>query len=193
LALNKLIGRRTLNEINTEEIYQVFDDVFEDFGSENMAEFNYTLDNANQSFEEILRMIAGATGCNDRRSATIMYYDFERADNLPNILFNHRNKKPQSETRTYSFIIENRYDGVELTYVDSDDGWIEKTLKLPNDQINNPKKIDGFGIVYKEQAHVIAWRAWNKLRYQRIACRFDAYAEAELVNKGDVIAAVDDT
>lgn len=80
-----------------------------------------------------------------------------------------------------------------MTYVDSDDGWVEKTLKLPNDQINNPKKIDGFGIVYKEQAHVIAWRAWNKLRYQRIACRFEAYAEAELVNKGDVIAVVDDT
>lgn len=193
IALHPKIGRRTLNEIDVTALYTLVDEITDYFGSSRLAEFNYTIDDANQSFEEILRMIAGATGCNDRRSATIMYYDFERADNLPNILFNHRNKKPQSETRTYSFIIENRYDGVELTYVDSDDGWVEKTLKLPNDQINNPKKIDGFGIVYKEQAHVIAWRAWNKLRYQRIACRFDAYAEAELVNKGDVIAVVDDT
>lgn len=193
LALHPKIGRRTLNEIDVTALYTLVDEITDYFGSSRLAEFNYTIDDANQSFEEILRMIAGATGCNDRRSATILYYDFERADNLPNILFNHRNKKPQSETRTYSFIIENRYDGVELTYVDSDDGWVEKTLKLPNDQINNPKKIDGFGIVYKEQAHVIAWRAWNKLRYQRIACRFEAYAEAELVNKGDVIAVVDDT
>lgn len=193
LALHPKIGRRTLNEIDVTALYTLVDEITDYFGSSRLAEFNYTIDDANQSFEEILRMIAGATGCNDRRSATILYYDFERADNLPNILFNHRNKRPQSETRTYSFIIENRYDGVELTYVDSDDGWVEKTLKLPYDQINNPKKIDGFGIVYKEQAHVIAWRAWNKLRYQRIACRFDAYAEAELVNKGDVIAVVDDT
>lgn len=193
LALHPKIGRRALNEIDVTALYDLVDQITDYFGTPRMAEFNYTLDDANQSFEEILRMIAGVTGCNDRRSATILYYDFERADNLPNILFNHRNKRPQSETRTYSFIIENRYDGVELNYVDSDDGWVEKTLKLPNDQINNPKKIDGFGIVYKEQAHVIAWRAWNKLRYQRIACRFEAYAEAELVNKGDVIAVVDDT
>lgn len=193
LALHPKVGRRTLNEIDVSSLYNLVEEITDYFGSSRLAEFNYTIDDANQSFEEILRMIAGATGCNDRRSATILYYDFERADSLPNILFNHRNKKPQSETRTYSFIIDNRYDGVELTYVDSDDGWIEKTLKIPNDQINNPKKIDGFGIVYKEQAHVIAWRAWNKLRYQRIACRFSAYAEAELVNKGDVMAVVDDT
>lgn len=193
LALHPKIGRRTINEVDVTALYALVNEITEYFGSEHLAEFNYTIDDSNQSFEEILRMIAGATGCHDRRSATILYYDFERADNLPNILFNHRNKKPQTETRTYNFIIENRYDGVELTYVDSDDGWVEKTLKLPNDQINNPKKIDGFGIVYKEQAHVMAWRVWNKLRFQRVACRFDAYAEAELVNKGDVIANVDDT
>lgn len=28
-----------------------------------------------------------------------------------------------------------------MTYVDSEAGWIEKTLKIPNDQITNPKKL----------------------------------------------------
>ncbi|MFY0034649.1 host specificity factor TipJ family phage tail protein, partial [Acinetobacter baumannii] len=143
LALNKLIGRRTLNEINTEEIYRVFDDVVEYFGSSKMAEFNYTLDNANQSFEEICRMMAGASGCNERRLNRALYFDFERADRQPILLFNHRNKKAKSEVRTYNFKVENNYDGVEITYVDSEAGWIEKTLKIPNDQITNPKKIDG--------------------------------------------------
>ncbi len=58
LALHKLVGRRTLNEINITKLYAVFDEVVEYFGSEKMAEFNYTIDDANQSFEEILRMLA---------------------------------------------------------------------------------------------------------------------------------------
>lgn len=193
LALHPKIGRRSINEIDIEGLYQTVDEITEYFGSSKLTEFNYTLDDANQSFEEVMRMMAAATGCYDRRGATTLYYDFERVDNLPSILFNHRNKKAQSEYRTINFKRENNYDGVELTYIDSDAGWIEKTLKLPNDQINNPKKIEGYGIIYKEQAHIIAWRAWNKLRFQRIATRFQGFAEAELVDKGDVIAVVDDT
>ncbi|MFX7370445.1 hypothetical protein ABTI81_20230, partial [Acinetobacter baumannii] len=44
LALHKLIGRRTLNEVNVEKLYSVFDEVVDYFGSEKMAEFNYTID-----------------------------------------------------------------------------------------------------------------------------------------------------
>ncbi|WP_127493063.1 host specificity factor TipJ family phage tail protein [Acinetobacter calcoaceticus] len=193
LALHKRIGRRSLNEINTEEIYRVFDDVVDYFGSEKMAEFNYTLDNANQSFEEICRMFAGVSGCNERRLNRELYFDFEKAGRQPILLFNHRNKKALSEVRTYNFKIENNYDGVEITYVDSEAGWIEKTLKIPNDQITNPKKIDGYGIAYKEQAHIIGWRAWNKLKYQRVNCKFDCFAEGELTERGDPIVVVDDT
>ncbi|MFY5817329.1 host specificity factor TipJ family phage tail protein [Acinetobacter baumannii] len=193
LALHKRIGRRSLNEINIEEIYRVFDDVVDYFGSEKMAEFNYTLDNANQSFEEICRMFAGVSGCNERRLNRELYFDFEKAERQPILLFNHRNKKALSEVRTYNFKIENNYDGVEITYVDSEAGWIEKTLKIPNDQITNPKKIDGYGIAYKEQAHIIGWRAWNKLKYQRINCKFDCFAEGELTERGDPIIVVDDT
>ncbi|PJG66770.1 host specificity factor TipJ family phage tail protein [Acinetobacter seifertii] len=193
IALHKRIGRRSLNEINTEEIYRVFDEVVDYFGSEKMAEFNYTLDNSNQSFEEICRMFAGVSGCNERRLNRELYFDFEKAGRQPILLFNHRNKKSLSEVRTYNFKIENNYDGVEITYVDSEAGWIEKTLKIPNDQITNPKKIEGYGIAYKEQAHIIGWRAWNKLKYQRINCKFDCFAEGELTERGDPIIVVDDT
>ena len=34
------------------------------------------------------------------------------------------------------------------------------------------RKIEGYGIVYKQQAHIVAWRAWNKIQFQAINCRF---------------------
>ncbi|ENT2138901.1 host specificity factor TipJ family phage tail protein [Acinetobacter baumannii] len=193
LALHKLIGRRTLNEVNIEKLYSVFDEVVDYFGSEKMAEFNYTIDDANQSFEEILRMLAGVSCCNDRRLNRQIYFELERAGREPYLLFNHRNKKARTEVRTIRTKPENNYDGVEMTYVDSEAGWIEKTLKIPNDQITNPKKIEGYGIVYKQQAHIVAWRAWNKIQFQAINCRFSCFAEGELVGSGDPVAVVDDT
>ncbi|WP_436462997.1 host specificity factor TipJ family phage tail protein [Acinetobacter seifertii] len=193
LALHKRIGRRSLNELNVEKIYSVFDEVVNYFGSEKLAEFNYTIDDKNQSFEEILRMLAGVSCCNDRRLNRQIYFELERAGREPFLLFNHRNKKKQTEVRTYRTKPENNYDGVEITYVDSEAGWIEKTLKIPNDQITNPKKIDGYGIVYKQQAHIVGWRAWNKIQFQAINCRFSCFAEGELVGNGDPVAVVDDT
>ncbi|WP_119689201.1 host specificity factor TipJ family phage tail protein [Acinetobacter nosocomialis] len=193
LALHKRIGRRSLNELNVEKIYSVFDEVVNYFGSERMAEFNYTIDDKNQSFEEILRMLAGVSCCNDRRLNRQIYFELERSGREPFLLFNHRNKKKQTEVRTYRTKPENNYDGVEITYVDSEAGWIEKTLKIPNDQITNPKKIDGYGIVYKQQAHIVGWRAWNKIQFQAINCRFSCFAEGELVGNGDPVAVVDDT
>ena len=193
LALHPKIGRRLESEIDFDRIYQVVDDLHAYFGSERMTEFNYTLDSANTSFEEIMRMMSAVTCTHDRRVNRKIYYDLESADNDPLILFNHRNKKSQSEVRSYNFRVDNRHDGVELTYVDSDDGWIEKTLKIPNEAINNPKKIEGTGIVYKQQAHIVAWRAWNKLQFSRVTARFTGYCESDLVFRGDCILNADDT
>lgn len=191
LALHPKIGRRSISEIDFDRIYQVVDDIETYFGSERMAEFNYTLDSNNTSFEELMRMIASATCSHDRRVGRKIYYDLESADNDPIILFNHRNKAPNSETRAYN--LRNSNDGVELTYVDSDNGWVEKTLKVPNDLITNPKKIDGTGIVYTEQAHIVAWREWNKLQYSRVTVQFTGYCESDLVFRGDCILNADDT
>lgn len=193
LALHPKIGRRFESEIDFDRIYQVVDDLQAYFGSERMTEFNYTLDNTNTSFEEIMRMMSAVTCTHDRRVNRKIYYELEGAENEPLILFNHRNKKSQTEVRSHSFRVENRHDGVELTYIDSDEGWIEKTLKIPNEAINNPKKIEGTGIVYKQQAHIVAWRAWNKLKFSRVTARFTAYHESDLVFRGDCILNTDDT
>lgn len=192
LALHPKIGRRTESEIDFNRIYAAVDEVVEYFGSEKMAEFNYTLDSTNTSFEEILRMMSAVTGCHDRRVNRKTYFEFEGPESLPILLFNHRNKKPESEVRTFNAVVDNHYDGIEITYVDSESGWIEKTLKLPNGLINNAKKIEGTGIIYTEQAHIIGWREWNRLKFTRVIAKFGAYAEADYVFQGDNILVTDD-
>lgn len=191
LALHPKIGRRTESEIDFDRIYQVVSDIATYFGSSKLTEFNYTLDNTNTSFEELMRMMSYATCSNERRVNRKIYYELESVDNEPTILFNHRNKEPKSESRGYSFITKN--DGVELTYVDSENGWVEKILRIPNDQIKNPKKTDGLGIVYTEQAHIVAWREWNKIKFGRILSTFKAYCESDLVFRGNCVLNADDT
>lgn len=191
LALNPKIGRRNENEIDFNRIYQAVDEITEYFGSAKMAEFNWTLDKTNTSFEELMRVIAAATCSHDRRVNRKIYYDLESANNDPIILFNHRNKKVKTESRGYNF--RNNNDGVEITYVDSENGWVEKILRVPNEAITNPKKIDGTGIVYKQQAHIVAWREWNKLEFSRVSSTFTAYCESDLVFRGDCVLNTDDT
>ena len=191
LALHPKIGRRTESEIDFNRIYQVVSDIDTYFGSSKLTEFNYTLDSTNTSFEELMRMMSYATCSNERRVNRKIYYELESVDNEPTILFNHRNKEPKSESRGYSFVTKN--DGVELTYVDSENGWVEKILRIPNDQIKNPKKTDGRGIVYTEQAHIVAWREWNKIKFGRILSTFKAYCESDLVFRGNCVLNADDT
>ena len=192
VALHPKIGRRTIDEINFDRIYAAVDELTAYFGSTKMAEFNYTLDSTNTSFEEILRMMGFVSGCHDRRVNRKTYFDFEGPDSLPILLFNHRNKQPGKEVRTYNLTVSNKYDGIELTYIDSASGWIEKTLKIPNEMIKNPKKVEGTGIIYTQQAHIIGWREWNKLKYSRIIVKFGAYAESDYVFVGDNILTTDD-
>lgn len=191
LALHPKIGRRTESEIDFDRIYQAVSDIDAYFGSSKLTEFNYTLDSTNTSFEELMRMMSYATCSNERRVNRKIYYELEGVDNEPTILFNHRNKEPKSESRGYSFVTKN--DGVELTYVDSENGWVEKILRIPNDQIKNPKKTDGRGIVYTEQAHIVAWREWNKIKFGRILSTFKAYCESDLVFRGNCVLNADDT
>lgn len=187
------IGRRSVDELDVLGLYQVTNYISAYFGTQKATEFNYTFDKANQSYEETLAQIAGVVFCNARRGNGEIYFQFERTNPSSSILFNHRNKKPGSETRTEKFGVNNEYDGVEVTWIDPDDLWTEATLKLPNEAITNPKKIDLTGVTNKYQAHFLAHRAWNKIRYQRETVQFTAYGEADLITINDRIAVTDDT
>ncbi|MCU4518550.1 phage tail protein [Acinetobacter radioresistens] len=187
------IGRRSIDTIDIQDLYATQSQIQNYFGTSKAIEFNYTFDNDNMSYEETLATIASSVFCNARRTSGKIYFQFEKVNPSSSILFNHRNKKPQSETVTTRFGEDKQYDGVEATWRNARENYTEESIKLPNDGITNPKKIDLIGVTNKVQAHFLAHRAWNKIRYQRETVQFTAYGEADLITINDRIAVTDDT
>lgn len=193
ITLDPLIGRRTLNDIDVTSIYATSNEIKSYFGTPLAAHFNYTFDQGSQSYEESLAQIASCVGSNARREGSQIYFQFEKENPNSSILFNHRNKRPFSETRSEKYGIDREYDGVEVSWIDPVDGWVESIIRLPNDFITNPKKLELAGVTNKYQAHFLAHRAWNKIQYQRETVKFTGYGEADLVSLNDRIAVTDDT
>lgn len=118
---------------------------------------------------------------------------FEKPQQVPTLLFNHRNKKPESEKRSVNFGVNKDYDGVKLKWVDPTDSWSESEIKLPNDNVVNARELEIKGITNLQQAMLLAHRALNKLLYQKKTVEFSAYSEADLVTRNDLILVADDT
>lgn len=192
ITLDPLIGRRTLNDLDVQGIYATSQEIKNYFGTPLAAQFNYTFDQGSQSFEEALAQIASCVGSNARREGSQIYFQFEKENPNSSILFNHRNKRPFSETRSEKYGVDRDHDGVEVTWIDPTDGWVESIIRLPDEFITNPKKLELSGVTNKYQAHFLAHRAWNKIQYQREMVKFTAYGEADLVSLNDRIAVVDD-
>lgn len=118
---------------------------------------------------------------------------FEKPQQVPTLLFNHRNKKPESEKRSVNFGVNKDYDGVKLKWVDPTDSWSESEIKLPNDNLVNARELEIKGITNLQQAMLLAHRALNKLFYKKKTVEFSAYSEADLVTRNDLILVADDT
>jgi len=168
-------------------------EISEYFGTSKAYEFSYTFDNANLSFEEMIATIAGAIHCQAYRQGSQIKLKFERSDANSILLFNHRNKIPDSETRIVNFGWNGENDGVEYTYVDSSDDSIQ-TLYFPEDRSAiKPKKIESVGVRSKLQAYFLAKRIYNKIKYQNLTCEFDALQESNILVIGDKILNSDST
>lgn len=192
ITLDPLIGRRELSDLDVQGIYATSQEIKDYFGTPLAAHFNYTFDQGSQSFEEALAQIASCVGSNARREGSQIYFQFEKENPNSSILFNHRNKRPFTETRSEKYGVDRDHDGVEVTWIDPADGWVESIIRLPDEFITNPKKLELSGVTNKYQAHFLAHRAWNKIQYQREMVKFTAYGEADLVSLNDRIAVVDD-
>lgn len=187
------IGNLNDAQIDKVGIYQVGAAVSSYFGTTKAREFNYTFDDANLSFEEILSMVAETVHCSVYRQGSVIKMVFEQSNNNSRILFNHRNKLPGSEKRTFSFGNLDDHDGVEVKYQDTKDG-SELTYYLPIDQSAiNPMIVDVAGITNKLQAHFHSHRNWNKIRYRNTILQFEATQEANLLVRGDRILVADNT
>lgn len=192
-ALDPYIGRRSASELDLDQIDAIAADVRAYFGDDELAEFSYTFDKTGQSFEETAQAIAAVACCTPYRQGNQLRLAFERENDDSSLLFNHRNKVPKSEVRTYRFGTVKDFDGIELNYIDPEDDAIE-TYYIPTDRsATAPKKIDTIGVRSHKQAYVLAWREWNKLLYQREVTKFDALQEAELLVPNDRILVSDNT
>jgi hypothetical protein len=192
ICLDPKIGNRSKEEIDFDNIYDTVAEIETYFGSEKAVEFNYTFDADNLSFEEIMAQLANAIFSTAYRLGNVIKLNFEKETENSLLLFNHRNKLPGSETRTIRFGNQNNHDGVELEYVsDIDDAIV--TINLPDDLARNPKKIETIGIRNRIQAYWLAWRLWNKIQFQNIACEFDATQEADLLVINDRVLVADNT
>ncbi|MDC5072937.1 host specificity factor TipJ family phage tail protein [Acinetobacter baumannii] len=193
LALDEYIGRRTSAEVDIAQINAEIAKVNNYFGSDVMSEFNYTIDDDNLSFEEIAGMVASAAFCEPYRFGSLTRIKFEQPQENSVLLFNHRNKVPLTEKRSYTFGVQKDYDGVELEYTsDVDDARIKYTI--PEDVTpKNPLKITTTGIRNEAQAKTRAWREWNKLRYKYVSCEVEVLDESELLIRNDRILIANNT
>ena len=193
LALDEHIGRRTSTEVDIAQINAEIAKVNAYFGSDLMSEFNYTIDDDNLSFEEIAGMVASAAFCEPYRFGSLTRLKFEQPQENAILLFNHRNKVPLTEKRSYTFGVQKDYDGVELEFTsDVDDARVKYII--PEDITpKNPLKITTTGIRNEAQAKVRAWREWNKLRYKYMSCEVEVLDESELLIRNDRILNADNT
>lgn len=192
MALDPFIGRFDISEIDVQSLYEVSDEMEAHFGTPKACEFNYTFDNKNSSYQEMAFAVAEAVFCTARRENGKHFFTFEKETPNSLILFNHRNIKPESLTKTNLFAAPDEYEGVEFKWRDATDDYAEAVIKLPHDGLANYKTIESNGVTNAIQAHFLAHRAWNKMQFNRKTIEFTAYGEADLVTRNDRIAVVDD-
>lgn len=193
MALDEYIGRRSSTEIDIPQIKSEIQKIKTYFGSNAPAEFCYTFDDDNLSFEEQAAMVASACFSETYRYGNKLRLKFEAPQDNSVLLFNHRNKVPGSEKRTYNLGIDKDYDGVELEYTSPDDD-LRVTYAIPeNGSARNPLKITTSGIRNHAVAKTRAWREWNKLQYQTESVEFDALDESNLLVRNDRILIADNT
>lgn len=192
-ARDDYIGNRDDADIDFQGIADAIDECITYFGTEDGAEFNYTFDDDNLSFEETWRVISEAAFCEPYRQGNVLKLRFEGATSASRMLFNHRNTVPSSQARSTRFGPALNYDGVEYEYVDPSTDQVE-TITLPyGSTVINPRRIESIGIRNLNQAWWHANRAWNKIQYQSESVEVEALEQANALIRLDRVLCADNT
>ncbi|MFZ3193752.1 MAG: host specificity factor TipJ family phage tail protein [Moraxellaceae bacterium] len=191
ITVDPLLGRQTLAALDIAQLWGVYQDVaaWEPL----CAEFGYTLDSDNISFEETVQMIASAVFCRAYRQSGRIRFSFEQAQPDSTMLFTHRNKRPASDSITRRFSSGSEYDGVEVVYNDAVTDQSE-TIKLPLDEsATKYKKLELPGVRNYEQAWYRANREYRRLTLQRVSIETETTADGRLLLPNARIDIVDNT
>ncbi len=195
LSTDPFFGKREISEIDTYNINAALSQVYTYFGGTtyDVTEFCYTFDNTNISYEEAAQAIANAVFCTAYRQGSKIKWRPEIATQQPVLIFNHRNKLPNTETRTVRFGSQNDYDSIQLEWIDPADDSVA-TYFIPEDQSGGkPKKVETIGIRNITQATYHAWRSFYKTKFQNVAIEFQSTQEAATLVTKDRVLVADNT
>ncbi len=193
IALDPTLGNMQESDLDYDSMFTASSLNRTYFGTPKCVFFAHTFDNKDLSAEEMIVAVANAMFSTPYRQGSQLKLNFEKKTDLSKLLFNHRNKIPGSEVRNVRFGASDNHDGVEFDWTDTTDGATE-TYQIPYDgSASNPKKIEIVGITNEIQAHMHAWREWQKIQYQNVAVEFDSTAEAAILTLNDRILIADNT
>lgn len=194
LHVDPYIGRRTAATIDTQNLYDVQQQIIDYFNDPDAVKVGFTFDDDSYRYEDHLNTICGAVNVTPYQVGSKIQFFWEGPQEYSVQQFGHRSKNPNgAETRSRLLRNRDNYDGIELTYKDEITGDTE-TLHVPADNsATNPDKSDLKGQNQEKYAKVIAYRAYNKLKNERITHEFTALDKARLLAKGQRIDVVDGT
>lgn len=194
LSQSDVFGNRPASELDFYQIFETRQQILDYFQGDTRAmEFCFTFDNTATSYEEAAQSIANAVFATAYRQGSSIKWRADIATQEPVLIFNHRNKIPDSETRTVRFANNNDNDSIQLEWVDPTDDSVQ-TFYVPEDQSGTaPKKVETIGIRNKTQATWHAYRAYYRLQFQNTVLEFDTTQEAGLLISKDVVLVADNT
>ncbi len=193
ISTDTYLGNLNPLSLDVANFRTTYNDVVAYFGTSKAGEFNHIFDDEDISFEEMFESVADSCFCTGYRRGDTLRIFFEKENNASSLLFNHRNKLPNTESRVIQFGPQNDSDGVEVEYVDPVNGE-QAYFNIPYDQSAiKPEKVKVDGIRNKLQAYFHAHRLFSKLVYQNTVVEFDATSEAMLLLPNDRILVADNT
>lgn len=192
ICLDPYLGNRPASQVNFDSLYDTIAAVQAYFGIVNAISFNYGFDENDISFEETIAAISAVVFCQAYRRGNKINWLFEQQTEDSTLLFNHRNKLPRSETRTYTFGNTSDYDGVTYDYIDPLYETTQ-TIFLPNKDVINPQNVKSIGVRSKLQAYFQASRLWNKIQNRHVNVKFTATQQADMLVQTQRILIADNT
>lgn len=201
MALDPVIGRKQLRDIDAETLFAVRDQIedyykvdHDPYSAGKYTQVGYCIDSSRLRFEQLFKMFWNAVNCEAYTMGQIKVYPIiERATSSKQ--FTHRYKISGTEQR------ENHYrktkDGVEVTFRNNKDGKFDTLVEHidtnATDDPVNPIRIELSSAVNHIQAWTRLKRELNILRHQRTIIRFEADGIARLTLPGERVDVVDNT
>lgn len=183
-------GRRSVDSIDVNALYEVQNQILHYFGDNRAIEVGYTFDTNTTTYEEGLQVICGPVNVMPYQVGSILYFWPELPQAQSAMQFGHAFKVPDTDKRTRSFSPNKDYTGVQVKYFDHS---AKSYLYITKGEETNLNKIDLLACQSAWLADVRASREFNKIKFQRITHECTALSIGLQTSPGMRIDMIDNT